>query len=106
VATYTAWDGNEYPMPTPEGWYLGTDDRWWPEGHGPGPAVVAPSAGSEAPGSGLPSAAPPMGNAPEWASAEETTIYSSPPPSSKPSASVPDPVARRRSPPSQGTNQP
>lgn len=75
MTTYTAWDGNEYPLPTPEGWYLGTDDRWWPEGHGPGPAAAAPAA------SGLPSAAPPA-TSPDWATAPETTIYSSPEPQS------------------------
>ena len=93
MATYIAWDGNEYPMPTPEGWYLGTDDRWWPEGHGPGPApVAAPPADSGLPATGLPSAAPPLDNAPDWASAQETTIYSSPLPSSSGAASAADPT--------------
>lgn len=76
MTTYTAWDGNEYPLPTPEGWYLGTDDRWWPEGHGPGPALAVPAALSGMPGAG----APPVGAATDWASAPETTIYSSPAP--------------------------
>ncbi len=75
MTTYTAWDGNEYPMPTPEGWYLGTDSRWWPEGHGPGPAAVAAPPAL----SGMPSAAPPVTNTADWTSAPETTIYSSPP---------------------------
>lgn len=76
MTTYTAWDGNEYPLPTPEGWYLGTDSRWWPEGHGPGPAAAVPAALS-----GMPSAAPPPVDA-GFGSAPETTIYSSPAPGS------------------------
>lgn len=86
MSTYIAWDGNEYPLPTPEGWYLGSDDRWWPDGHGPGPAAAAPpppaaaappppasSLGSPSapPPMGMPSAAPPMGSS--------DTVYSAPP---------------------------
>lgn len=44
MTTYTAWDGQEYPAPPPEGWYLAVDQRWWPQGHGPGPAGDASSA--------------------------------------------------------------
>lgn len=75
MTTYTAWDGNEYPMPTPEGWYLGSDSRWWPEGHGPGPALDIPPALA-----GTPAATPPGGTTPDWTAAPETTIYSSPAP--------------------------
>lgn len=76
MTTYTAWDGNEYPLPTPEGWYLGTDDRWWPEGHGPGPAAAVP-----APLAGMPPVdASPAAAPTDWAAAPETTIYSSPAP--------------------------
>lgn len=80
MTTYTAWDGNEYPLPTPDGWYFATDSRWWPEGHGPGPAVAVPAALS-----GMPSAAPPMGSPPGdagFGSAPDTTIYSAPAPGS------------------------
>lgn len=92
MTTYTAWDGNEYPMPTPEGWYLGSDSRWWPEGHGPGPALGVPPALSGMPGAGVPNAAPPAsapaaGTPSDWTSAPETTIYSSPAPTgAEPSA--------------------
>ncbi len=79
MTTYIAWDGNEYPLPTPEGWYLGSDDRWWPEGHGPGPApeaVAAPPSPLGMPSAPPPPmdtfAAPPMG--------DRETIYSAPPP--------------------------
>ncbi len=76
MTTYIAWDGNEYPLPTPEGWYLGSDDRWWPEGHGPGPKLAAPLAPAAPPPPGIPSAAPPQNMAPP------DTVYSAPPPGS------------------------
>lgn len=28
--SYVAWDGKQYPGAPPDGWYLGTDQRWWP----------------------------------------------------------------------------
>ena len=80
MTTYIAWDGNEYPLPTPEGWYLGSDDRWWPDGHGPGPKMVAPPstvAPSAPPPPGMPSAPPPP-----QSMAPPDTIYSAPPPGS------------------------
>ncbi len=40
MSTYKAWDGNDYPSPAPAGWYHASDDLWWPEGYGPGPAAV------------------------------------------------------------------
>lgn len=88
MTTYIAWDGNEYPLPTPEGWYLASDDRWWPEGHGPGPAVAPPPAAAPpppaaAPPPGMPSAPPPMGapaGAPPMGDAD--SVYSAPPPGS------------------------
>lgn len=74
MATYTAWDGNDYPLPTPEDWYLASDDRWWPDGHGPGPAPdVAPTR-----------------TIPSWTTDEEATIYSSPPPSAAAVGAIPD----------------
>ena len=39
--TYRAWDENDYPWPPPQGWYQASDGAWWPEGYGPGVAVVA-----------------------------------------------------------------
>jgi len=33
--SYTAWDGNLYEWPPPDGWYLADDKKWWPEGYGP-----------------------------------------------------------------------
>lgn len=85
MTTYTAWDGNEYPLPTPEGWYFGTDERWWPEGHGPGPAPDGPPTAR-----GMPGAVPPA-TSPDWAKAPETTIYSAPQPGSgsTPAAALP-----------------
>lgn len=83
MTTYIAWDGNEYPQPTPEGWYLATDDRWWPEGHGPGTKLVAPPAPGPPPPPGMPTAAPPpQAMAPPQSMAPPETIYSSPPPGS------------------------
>ncbi len=38
---YTAWDGNDYPWPPPEGWVMGNDGRYWPEGQQPTEAAVA-----------------------------------------------------------------
>ena len=35
--TYTAWDGNSYPWPPPEGWYEAADGRYWAPGTGPSP---------------------------------------------------------------------
>ena len=35
-ASYTAWDGQHYPWPPPEGWYLAADGRWWHPDSGPG----------------------------------------------------------------------
>ena len=72
MSTYIAWDGKEYPLTVPAGWYFGTDDRWWPEGHGPGPAPAARPPESAGAAGRLPSAAPPV----------DRTIYSSPPPGS------------------------
>lgn len=34
-ASYTAWDGNLYEWPPPDGWYEAADGKWWPEGYGP-----------------------------------------------------------------------
>jgi len=80
MSTYIAWDGKEYPLPIPKGWYLGTDDRWWPEGHGPGPSATSPSPEEFGASSGLPSAAPPS----------DRTVYSAP---------LPGPGTRPDSPP-------
>ena len=77
MATYTAWDGNEYPLPIPEGWYRDANDLWWPEGHGPGPDPLADP--SELPGAPR---ATPSGD-------RETTIYSSPAPSVAGAAAAP-----------------
>lgn len=33
--TYTAWDGNSYSWPPPEGWYKAPDGRFWAPGTGP-----------------------------------------------------------------------
>ena len=33
--SYTAWDGNLYEWPPPDGWYEAADGKWWPEGYGP-----------------------------------------------------------------------
>ena len=81
MTTYIAWDGNEYPLPTPEGWYLGSDDRWWPDGHGPGPAVGSPVAAPPPP-LGMPSAPPPTDTSGAPPLGERETIYSAPPPGS------------------------
>ncbi len=35
--TYVAWNGQSYPWPPPEGWYEGSDGRWWAPGSGPEP---------------------------------------------------------------------
>ncbi len=34
-ASYTAWDGNLYEWPPPDGWYQAADGKWWPQGYGP-----------------------------------------------------------------------
>ncbi|MEL7155390.1 MAG: hypothetical protein AAFN30_02200 [Actinomycetota bacterium] len=34
-ASYTAWDGNLYEWPPPDGWYEAADGKWWPDGYGP-----------------------------------------------------------------------
>ena len=44
--SYTAWDDKLYQWPPPEGWYLATDGKWWPEGYGPEPAPVTDAAPS------------------------------------------------------------
>ncbi len=52
MSTYRAWDENDYPWPPPDGWYEGSDGKWWPEGYGPGPGTVIeppPSAAAPAP---------------------------------------------------------
>lgn len=33
--TYTAWDGERYPWPPPDNWYLAADGRWWHPNSGP-----------------------------------------------------------------------
>lgn len=35
--TYIAWNGEPYPWPPPDGWYKGSDGRWWAPGSGPEP---------------------------------------------------------------------
>ncbi len=41
--TYTAWNGDDYPWPPPEGWELKSDGRYWPADQGsPAPADDAP----------------------------------------------------------------
>ena len=32
--TYIAWNGDEYPMPPPEGWEIRADGRYWPSDSG------------------------------------------------------------------------
>lgn len=62
MSTYRAWDENDYPWPPPDGWYEGSDGKWWPEGYGPGPGTVIeppPSAAAPAPDPVAPPAAAP-----------------------------------------------
>ena len=40
--TYTAWNGDEYPWPPPDGWELKSDGRYWPADQG-GEAAAAPA---------------------------------------------------------------
>ena len=40
---YTGWDGNTYPWPPPDGWYLASDNRWWAPGTGPNPPPTSVS---------------------------------------------------------------
>lgn len=65
---YTAWDGNEYPWPPPDGWVLGSDGRYWPEGQQPTTAPEAATFGAMPPQSPAPppasGALPPPGHAP------------------------------------------
>lgn len=68
MTTYRAWDGNDYSSPPPDGWYEASDQQWWPEGYGPGPAVpmVAdpapiPSEAAPPPTAPPPVEAPPVG---------------------------------------------
>ncbi len=63
---YIAWDGNTYEGQPPEGWYLGSDDRWWSPGTGPGP--------QEALGSPVASASPSMTAPPPPPPPEETVL--------------------------------
>ncbi len=46
VESYQAWDGKKYKWPPPEGWYVASDKKWWPEGYGP-KANAAGKDGSE-----------------------------------------------------------
>ncbi len=91
--TYIAWNGDEYPLPAPDGWELKSDGRYWPADReplqpqpraaqptnappptapqtAPPPAVFAPPPGV---GGAMPppaAAAPPPGappTAPQWA---------------------------------------
>lgn len=41
--TYVAWNGQSYPWPPPDGWYEGSDGRWWAPGSGPEAARTARS---------------------------------------------------------------
>ncbi len=103
MTTYIAWDGNEYPLPTPEGWYFGSDDRWWPDGHGPGPAVDT-SMAAPPPPPGMPSAPPPIDTFGAPPMGERETIYSAPPPGS---GSVgPEPFVAGTQPSSGGNGKP
>lgn len=103
MTTYIAWDGNEYPLPTPEGWYLGSDDRWWPAGHGPGPAVE-PSIAAPPPPPGMPSVPPPMDTFGAPPMGERETIYSAPPPGSGRTAG--EPFVSETNTPSGGNGKP
>ncbi len=84
VDTYTAWDGNSYPWPPPEGWVMGTDGRYWPEGRQPGAAAAAPGPPPGVrppppPGAPQPSAMPPPSAVPP-PGAPPPGAYSPPPP--------------------------
>ncbi len=81
---YTAWDGNDYPWPPPEGWVLGNDGRYWPADQLPEAAAApaTPDPGSMPPPAAMPPPAPaatppPMGAAPPGA---PQAAYSSVPP--------------------------
>lgn len=43
ASTYTAWNGDEYPWPPPEGWEQKSDGRYWPADRGPDPTPAAPA---------------------------------------------------------------
>lgn len=45
--TYVAWNGQPYPWPPPEGWYQGSDGRWWAPGSGPEPDRTSPTTADE-----------------------------------------------------------
>ncbi|MEM8922426.1 MAG: hypothetical protein AAGD35_02915 [Actinomycetota bacterium] len=46
-ASYTAWDGNLYEWPPPDGWYQAADGKWWPEGYGPSAEAGEQNGGSD-----------------------------------------------------------
>ncbi|MEM9134750.1 MAG: hypothetical protein AAF962_17250 [Actinomycetota bacterium] len=58
-SSYTAWDGNLYEWPPPDGWYEAADGKWWPEGYGPSDDEDA-----EGPGNGASAGAPVAGGTP------------------------------------------
>ncbi len=45
--SYTAWNGEEYPWPPPEGWYEASDGKWWAKDSGPGPKQANQPAASQ-----------------------------------------------------------
>ncbi len=85
VDSYTAWDGNTYPWPPPDGWVIGADGRYWPAGRQPGAAAPAPPPAPAAP------AAPPP-----------PSSWVPPPGAPPPGASAPGPVAQP--PPAKSSN--
>ncbi len=83
---YTAWDGIEYSWPPPQGWAMGSDGRYWPEGQGPtGAEPPSPPSPSPGPPSPAPFAAPQSGSD-QWSA----TV---PPPGPAAPGAVPPPGA-------------
>ncbi len=88
---YTAWDGIDYPWPPPEGWVIGSDGRYWPDGQQPVEAEAsAPSGTTQLGEAGVP---PPSAETPP------PSAFAAPPPPATP-AKMPPPNAYTPIPPS------
>ena len=75
--TYTAWDGESYPWPPPDDWYLAVDGRWWHPNTGPDqtePASGGDDEDASSPGGGrhsIGAAAPGGGSDPDLNATEQ-----------------------------------
>ena len=104
TTSYIAWDGKRYPGVPPMGWFLGADNRWWPNKDLLGTQREAdpsqtPATTEAMPGATTsPAAASPRATASRTVAAATRWLAPPPPPSQR-SSPAPMPATRPTAPP-------